>query len=58
MVAGMSFDGHFRKALYVDSSVGITIAGVVVPQSISYAKLVELPIQFGLYSSFIRMLIY
>lgn len=58
MIAGRSFGGHFGKILYVDSSAGITVGGVVVPQSMSYAKLAELPVQFGLYSSFMGVLIY
>ena len=30
----------------------------MVPQSMAYAKLAELPVQFGLYSSFMGVLIY
>lgn len=37
---------------------GITIGAVVVPQGMGYAKLAELPVQFGLYSSFMGVLIY
>ncbi len=37
---------------------GITVGAVVVPQSMAYAKLAELPVQFGLYSSFMGVLIY
>ena len=39
-------------------SVGITVGCVVVPQSMAYAKLAELDPQFGLYSSFMGVLIY
>ena len=38
--------------------LGITVGAVVVPQSMAYAKLAELPVQFGLYSSFMGTLIY
>lgn len=38
--------------------LGITIGAVVVPQGMAYAKLAELPVQFGLYSSFMGVLIY
>lgn len=31
---------------------------MVVPQGMGYAKLAELPVQFGLYSSFMGVLIY
>ena len=41
-----------------DLIAGITIGAVVVPQSMSYAKLAGLEPQFGLYSSFMGVLIY
>lgn len=41
-----------------DLVAGITVGAVVVPQSMAYAKLAELPPQFGLYSSFMGVLIY
>lgn len=41
-----------------DLVAGITVGCVVVPQSMAYAKLAELPVQFGLYSSFMGVLIY
>jgi hypothetical protein len=37
---------------------GITVGAVVVPQSMAYAKLAQLPPEFGLYSSFMGVLIY
>jgi len=37
---------------------GITVGAVVVPQGMAYAKLAELPVQFGLYSSFMGVLVY
>jgi sodium-independent sulfate anion transporter 11 len=37
---------------------GITIGAVVVPQSMAYAKLAELRPEFGLYSSFMGVLLY
>lgn len=39
-------------------SIGITVGCVVVPQSMAYAGLAELEPQFGLYSSFMGVLIY
>ncbi|KAL9125813.1 MAG: hypothetical protein Q9217_005044 [Psora testacea] len=44
--------------LYGDLVAGITVGAVVVPQSMAYAKLAELAPQFGLYSSFMGVLIY
>jgi len=41
-----------------DLVAGITVGCVVVPQSMAYAKLAELPVEFGLYSSFMGVLIY
>jgi sodium-independent sulfate anion transporter 11 len=37
---------------------GMTIGAVVVPQGMAYAKLANLPVQFGLYSSFMGDLLY
>ncbi|KAL8996457.1 MAG: hypothetical protein Q9169_004051 [Polycauliona sp. 2 TL-2023] len=44
--------------LYGDLVAGITVGCVVVPQSMAYAKLAELAPEFGLYSSFMGVLIY
>lgn len=41
-----------------DNPIGITVGAVVVPQSMAYAKLAELPPEFGLYSSFMGVLVY
>jgi sodium-independent sulfate anion transporter 11 len=37
---------------------GITIGAVVVPQGMAYALLANLPAQYGLYTSFMGVLIY
>jgi sodium-independent sulfate anion transporter 11 len=39
-------------------TLGITIGAVVVPQGMAYAVLANLAPQFGLYSSFMGVLIY
>ena len=49
---------HARAQDSTKYSVGITVGCVVVPQSMAYAKLAELDPQFGLYSSFMGVLIY
>ncbi|KAF1813709.1 sulfate permease-like protein [Eremomyces bilateralis CBS 781.70] len=41
-----------------DLIAGITVGAVVVPQSMAYAELAKLPVEFGLYSSFMGVLIY
>lgn len=48
-----------RAAHFIsNSSIGITIGAVVVPQGMAYAGLANLAPQFGLYSSFMGVLIY
>ncbi|CAL8575363.1 hypothetical protein XPA_001291 [Xanthoria parietina] len=44
--------------MYGDLVAGITVGCVVVPQSMAYAKLAELAPEYGLYSSFMGVLIY
>ncbi|OQD73100.1 hypothetical protein PENDEC_c017G05734 [Penicillium decumbens] len=44
--------------LFGDMVAGITVGAVVVPQGMAYAKLAELPVEYGLYSSFMGVLVY
>ncbi|KAL0572627.1 Sulfate permease 2 [Marasmius crinis-equi] len=41
-----------------DLIAGLTVGIVVVPQGMSYAQIATLPVEYGLYSSFIGVLIY
>lgn len=41
-----------------DIVAGITVGSVVIPQGMAYASLAALPPQFGLYSSFMGVLVY
>ena len=41
-----------------DLLAGLTIGMIVVPQSLAYAKIIGVPIQHGLYSSFVGVAIY
>ncbi|KAL6232982.1 hypothetical protein BDW75DRAFT_8301 [Aspergillus navahoensis] len=41
-----------------DLVAGITVGAVVVPQGMAYAQLAQLPVEYGLYSSFMGVLIY
>ncbi len=41
-----------------DLIAGITVGAVVVPQGMAYAKIANLPPEFGLYSSFVGVLFY
>ena len=36
----------------------MTVGAVVVPQSMAYAQLAQLPVEYGLYTSFMGVLIY
>jgi len=45
------------KGIKADLVAGITVALVLVPQSMAYAQLAGLPVVYGLYSSFIPVII-
>ena len=42
-----------RKVLRADLLAGITVALVLIPQSMAYAQLAGLPAYFGLYAAFL-----
>jgi len=46
-----------RETLRADFIAGITVALVLVPQSMAYAQLAGLPVVYGLYASFIPVII-
>ncbi|ORX88713.1 sulfate permease [Basidiobolus meristosporus CBS 931.73] len=51
--------GHYNTTWLVgDLIAGITVGAVVVPQGMAYAKLATLPPQYGLYSSFVGVILY
>ncbi|KAK3335370.1 sulfate transporter family-domain-containing protein [Cercophora scortea] len=55
----LSWIGHYNlQWLIGDLVAGITIGAVVVPQGMAYAQIANLDVQFGLYSSFMGVLIY
>ncbi|KAL8286568.1 hypothetical protein RQP46_004585 [Phenoliferia psychrophenolica] len=41
-----------------DLIAGLTVGIVVVPQGMSYAKIATLPVEYGLYSSFVGVIVY
>lgn len=47
-----------RSWLIGDTLAGFTLAIMVIPQSLAYAKIIGVPIEFGLYSSFSGVVIY
>ena len=46
-----------KKIIKADLIAGITVALVLVPQSMAYAQLAGLPAQYGLYASFLPVMI-
>lgn len=46
-----------REALRADVVAGVTVALVLVPQSIAYAQLAGRPIVYGLYASFVPVIV-
>lgn len=41
-----------------DLIAGLTVGSLVIPQALSYAKLAGVPVQYGLYTSFVGLLVY
>ncbi|KAF1832944.1 sulfate permease [Decorospora gaudefroyi] len=59
LVPFIQWIGHYNvQWLIGDLVAGLTVGAVVVPQSMAYAKLAQLPVEFGLYSSFMGVLVY
>lgn len=50
--------GYRREWLRPDIVAGLTAAAVVIPKALAYATIAGLPVQVGLYTSFLPMLIY
>jgi len=49
---------QWKRWFVTDIMAGLTVAVMIVPQSMSYAKLAGLPVQFGLYSSLVPIYAY
>ncbi|KAK7408416.1 hypothetical protein QQX98_009401 [Neonectria punicea] len=55
----LSWIGKYNWIWFLgDFIAGTTVGAVVVPQSMAYAQLAQLPVEYGLYSSFMGVLIY
>jgi len=50
--------GLRKRSLRPDVVAGLTSAAIVIPQSMGYATLAGLPIQVGLYTAFVPMIVY
>ena len=51
------FQGYALGSLRVDMIAGLTVALVLIPQSMAYAQLAGLPPYYGLYASFLPPMI-
>lgn len=59
LIAGKFCQADFlTHTAEADKSTGVTVGAVVVPQSMAYAQLALLDVEYGLYSSFMGVLIY
>jgi len=50
--------GYRREWLRSDLIVGLTTAAVVIPKAMAYATIADLPVQVGLYTAFLPIVIY
>jgi sulfate permease, SulP family len=50
--------GYRKELLRPDVTAGVTAAAVVIPKAMAYATIAGLPVQVGLYTVFVPMLIY
>ena len=48
----------WRVDLFADVMAGLTVGIMIIPQSMSYAKLAGLPVEYGLYSSLVPVYAY
>ena len=49
---------QWKQNLITDVIAGLTVGVMIIPQSMSYAKLAGLPVEFGLYSSLVPIYAY
>ena len=47
-----------RKWLVADAVAGLSVWALLVPQSLAYATIVGVPVQYGLYTAFAALLVY
>ncbi|MET0829853.1 MAG: SulP family inorganic anion transporter [Microbacterium sp.] len=53
-----TMQGYRRSWLGPDLLAGITAGAVVIPQAMAYATIADLPVQYGLYTCMVPMLVY
>ena len=49
---------HGAATLRADVVAGLTTAAVVIPKAMAYATIAGLPVQVGLYTAFVPMVVY
>jgi high affinity sulfate transporter 1 len=52
------FGGYHKDWLRLDLVAGLTTAAVVIPKAMAYATVAGLPVEVGLYTAFVPMVIY
>ena len=50
--------GYERRWLAADALAGLSVWALLVPQSLAYATIVGVPVQYGLYTAFAALLLY
>ena len=50
--------GYERKWLAADAVAGLSVWALLVPQSLAYASIVGVPLQYGLYTAFAALIAY
>ncbi|MGG7507678.1 SulP family inorganic anion transporter [Plantibacter sp. YIM 135249] len=50
--------GYTRKRLLPDVLAGVTAGAVVIPQAMAYATIANLPVEIGLYTCMVPMIVY
>ena len=50
--------GYRIASLRTDVLAGLTAGAVVVPQAMAYATIADLPVQYGLYTCMLPMVVY
>ena len=58
MTRQIARQGYRREWLRPDLIAGLTAAAVVVPKAMAYATMAGLPVQVGLYTAFVPMVVY
>lgn len=53
-----TLDGYQRRWIVRDVLAGLSAGAVVVPQAMAYARIADLPVQVGLYTCIVPMLVY